>query len=144
MWERKERREAYRRGDPSEGRASCQVAAAEGRTARPPPPTRLPPPLTTITSWLGVARSSTPRNPQQQARIQSKPYLPRGPAIRSLPNPSAPKSRPDSQQGAAESVGGQRREHRGDRPGGFALARFDSGGFELNCRSVFVAGCGRL
>ena len=41
MWERKERREAYRRGDPSEGRASCQVAAAEGRTARPPPPTRL-------------------------------------------------------------------------------------------------------
>ena len=41
--ERKERRQAYRRGDPPEGRASCRVGAAERRTARPPPPACSPP-----------------------------------------------------------------------------------------------------
>ena len=40
--ERKERREAYRRGDPSEGKVSCRVATAGGRTACPPSPAHAP------------------------------------------------------------------------------------------------------
>lgn len=99
---------------PHHGRRTL-VPNSVNKPYSPPPSTRLPPPVTTITSRRGVAQSSTPD--MQQQPPNPNPCLRTG-SRSGASQTLASKSRPDSQRGAAESgeAGG---ESTGDRPRSF-------------------------